>query len=94
MPLPTREEGASGTETDNVRKGMRDVGLHGRWRDLVGLSALTLVALLVVGAAHGGPLLSSAALVGFPVAVTLCAIGFALLRRRYRDEHPTGDDSP
>jgi len=64
---------------------MRDLGLHGRWRDFIGVSALTLIVLTVVGATRGGPLLSSTALVSYPVAVTLCAIGFALLRRRYRD---------
>lgn len=61
---------------------MRDIGEFGRWRDFAAVCAVPLVVLLVAGALGDGPLLSSTALVSYPIAIALCAGGFAWLRRR------------
>jgi len=68
---------------------MRDIGVYGRWSDFVAVSAFPLIVLLIYGATTDGPLLSSTALVSYPLAIALCAGGFgvaptALLSRACR----------
>ncbi len=73
---------------------MQDIGAYGRWPDFVAISAFALIVLLIDGATTDGPLLSSTALVSYPVAIALCAGGFAWLRRRYRSAGPTESKLP
>lgn len=75
--------------TPSLGAALRDIGVYGRWRDFVAVSAFPLIVLLIDGATTDGPLLSSTALVSYPLAVALCAGGFAWLRRRYRSAGPT-----
>jgi hypothetical protein len=53
-----------------------------RWRDLLGLWVAALVLLMVINAVAGESLLSTTALIGFPLALAVLALMLTVAKRR------------
>lgn len=63
---------------------MRDVAEYGRWRDLVVIFVVVVLALAAISAIRDERLLTTTVLAGVPLAALGCALWLAVVKRRYR----------